>query len=114
MVLVGASAVLGVAPSIPSVALMLVVALVPALVAPLLAARVNDLIPSAQRATILSLSALIAELGTAGVVPLLLGLADLLSPAGAVALAAVLFAAAAFPLLILWRASDRPPAPAVG
>jgi len=104
--LVVACALLGLAPSVPSVALMLVVALVPALVGPLLSARINDLIPSAQRATILSLSALIAELGTAGLVPLLMGSADLLTPALAVALSAALFAAVAVPLLLLWRRSD--------
>ena len=101
-----ATLVLGIAPSIPSVALMLVVALVPALVGPLLTARINGLIPSAQRATILSLSALIAELGTAGLVPLLLWLADQLSPATAIGLSAAIFAVTAVPLLIMWRASE--------
>jgi MFS family permease len=113
-VLVGATLVLGLAPAIPSVGLMLVVALVPALATPLLSARMNDLIPSAQRATILSLSALIAELGTAGLVPLLLGLADVLSPAMAIGLSALLFAAAALPLLIMWRASDPRPRTVTG
>jgi MFS transporter len=110
VVLVGATALLGIAPSIPSVALMLLVALVPALVGPLLMARLNDLIPSAQRATILSLSALVAELGTAGLVPLLMTSADLLSPAIAIGISALVFAVAALPLLLLWRASDPRPA----
>ena len=106
LLLVVACVLLALVPSVPAVALMLVVALVPALVGPLLSARINDLIPSAQRATILSLSAVIAELGTAGLVPLLLGLADLLTPALAIGAAAVVFAAAVFPLLLLWRAAD--------
>jgi MFS family permease len=112
--LIGATAVLGVAPSIPSIGLMLVVALVPALVGPLLMARINDLIPSAQRATILSLGALIAELGTAGLVPLLLGLADALTAPLAIGLSAVVFGLVAFPLLILWRASEPRRRPATG
>jgi MFS family permease len=107
--LIGATVALGVAPSIPSVGLMLVVALVPALVGPLLMARMNDLIPSGQRATILSLGALIAELGTAGLVPLLLGLADALTAPLAIGLSAVLFGVVVFPLLILWRASEPRP-----
>lgn len=107
VVLVVACLLLAAAPSVPSVGLMLVVALVPALVTPLLSARINDLIPSAQRATILSLSALIAELGTAGVVPLLMGLADLRSPALAIGTAAMLFGVAVFPLVLLWWAAGR-------
>jgi len=107
--LIGATVALGVAPSIPSLGLMLVVALVPALVGPLLMARMNDLIPSGQRATILSLGALIAELGTAGLVPLLLGLADALTAPLAIGLSAVLFGVVVFPLLILWRASEPRP-----
>jgi len=103
--LVAACVVLAAAPSLASVALMLVVALVPAVVSPLLMARINDLIPSAQRATILSLTGLISELGTAALVPLLLGLADLLTPALAIGASAVLFAVAVFPLLLLWRAA---------
>ena len=103
--LVAACVVLAAAPSFATVALMLVVALVPAVVSPLLMARINDLIPSAQRATILSLTGLISELGTAALVPLLLGLADLLTPALAIGASAVLFAVAVFPLLLLWRAA---------
>jgi len=108
VLLVSATIALGAVPSVPSVGLMLVVALVPALVGPLLTARLNNFIPSAQRATILSLSALLAELGTAGAVPLLLALADVLSPAIAIGLSASLFAVVAFPLLIVWRATDQP------
>src|SRR5438093_4066731 len=54
--LVGATIVIGALPSIPSIALMLVVALVPSLVGPLLTTRINDIIPTGQRATILSLA----------------------------------------------------------
>ena len=105
LLLVAACVVLAAAPSFASVALMLVVALVPAVVGPLLTARINDLIPSAQRATILSLSGVISELGTAALVPLLLGLADLLTPALAIGSSALVFALAVFPLLLLWRAA---------
>ena len=114
VLLVGAAVLLGAAPSIPSIGLMLVVALAPALVAPLLSARLNSLIPSAQRATILSLSALLAELGIAGVVPLLLALADVLTPAEAIGLSASIFAVVAFPLLVVWHAADPQPRTATG
>ena len=109
--LVGATAILGATPSVPSIGLMLVVALVPSLVGPLLTTRINDVIPTGQRATILSLGALIGELGTAGLVPLLLGLADVVSPPAAIGLSALLFGLVAFPLLVVWRASDREPQP---
>ncbi len=111
--LVGATTILGAAPSVPSIALMLVVALVPSLVGPLLTTRINDVIPTGQRATILSLGALIGELGTAGLVPLLLGLADVVSPPVAIGLSALLFGLVAVPLLVVWRASDRQPQPAI-
>jgi hypothetical protein len=86
---------------------MLVVALVPALVTPLLTARINDLIPSAQRATILSLSALIAELGTAAAVPLLMTAADVLDPPAAMWVSTAVFAIAFVPLWLIWRRADR-------
>lgn len=101
-----ATAILGAFPSVPSIALMLVVALAPALVTPLLSARLNDIIPSAQRATVLSMSALLSELGTAAAVPLLLWLADVLGPSEAVGLAAVLFAILTVPLLVVWRGAE--------
>jgi hypothetical protein len=82
------------------------VALVPALRSPLLLARTNDLIPSAQRATILSLNALLSELGTAAAVPLLLIAADVLSPPQAMGISALLFAIAFLPLWLIWRASE--------
>ena len=71
------------------------------------------MIPTGQRATILSLGALIGELGTAGLVPLLLGLADVVSPPVAIGLSALLFGLVAVPLLVVWRASDRQPQPAI-
>jgi MFS family permease len=101
-----ATLVLGAVPTVPSIALMLVVALVPALVGPLLAARLNDLIPSAQRATILSLSALVSELGVAAAVPLLLGIAEVLDPPTAIGFSAIIFAVAVIPLLIVWRIAE--------
>ncbi len=111
--MVGATLILGTLPSVPSVAFMLVVALVPALVGPLLATRINDLIPSAQRATILSLGALIGELATAGLVPLLLGLADIVSAPKAIGLSALLFGLVALPLMIMWRLADRRQQPVI-
>ena len=106
LLVVAACVVLGVLPSIPSISLMLIVALVPAFVAPLLLARINDLIPSAQRATILSLSALVSELATAGAVPLLMTAAEVLDPPGAVGLSAAVFAIAVVPLWVLWRVAE--------
>jgi len=111
-VLLGATGVLGAFPSIPSIALMLAVALVPALVGPLMSARLNDLIPSGQRATILSLGALLFELGLAVAMPLLLTFADRLGAPGAIGLSAALCAVTVIPLLFVWRAAERRPMPA--
>ena len=102
-----AQVLLGVFPSIPSIALVLLVALVPALLGPLLLARLNDLIPSAQRATILSLSSLIFEVGLAIAMPLLLIAADRVGAPAAIGIAATIFAATAVPLLVTWRVAER-------
>jgi len=106
-VVVVAQVMLGVFPSIPSIGLVLVVALVPALLGPLLMARLNDLIPSAQRATILSLSSLIFEVGLAIAMPLLLIAADRVGAPAAIGIAATIFAATAVPLLVTWRVAER-------
>jgi MFS family permease len=106
-VLVVAQAMLGALPSIPSISLVLLVALVPALLGPLLLARLNDLIPSAQRATILSLSALMFELGLAVAMPLLLIAADGLGAPSAIGISTAIFAATAVPLLVIWRVAER-------
>jgi MFS family permease len=106
-VLVVAQTMLGALPSIPSIGLVLLVALVPALLGPLLLARLNELIPSAQRATILSLSALMFELGLAVAMPLLLTSADRLGAPTAIGISTVIFAATAVPLLVLWRVAER-------
>ena len=111
-VLIAATAVLAVLPSIPSLALMLAVALVPALLTPLLSARLNDLIPSGQRATILSLGALLFELGLAIAMPLLLAFADRFGAPAAIGLSSAIFALTAVPLLFVWRVADRSTAPA--
>jgi MFS family permease len=108
-VLIGATAVLAALPSIPSLALMLAVALVPALLTPLLSARLNDLIPSGQRATILSLGALLFELGLAITMPLLLAFADRFGAPAAIGLSSAVFAVTAVPLLFVWRAAERGP-----
>jgi MFS family permease len=111
-ILIAATAILAVAPSIPSLALMLAVALVPALLTPLLSARLNHLIPSAQRATILSLGALLFELGLAIAMPLLLAFADRFGAPAAIGLSGTVFALTAVPLMFVWRVADRGAAPA--
>jgi len=114
VVLIVASAGLALLPSIPTVALMLAVALVPALCAPLLTARINDLIPSAQRATILSLSALLFELGLAVAMPLLLAAADRFGAPAAIGVATAALALTVLPFLLIWRTSERPASGAAG
>jgi len=111
-VLIAATVILAAVPSIPSLALMLAVALVPALLTPLLSARLNDLIPSAQRATILSLGALLFELGLAVAMPALLAFADRLGPAAAIGLSGLIFAVTTVPLMFVWRTADRSGVPA--
>jgi MFS family permease len=106
-VLLAAQGLLGALPSIPSIGLVLLVALVPALLGPLLLARLNELIPSAQRATILSLSSLMFELGLAVAMPLLLTAADRLGPPTAIGVSTAIFAATAIPLLVMWRVAER-------
>ncbi len=108
-VLIAATAILAALPSIPSLAFMLAVALVPALLTPLLSARLNDLIPSGQRATILSLGALLFELGLAVAMPLLLAFADRFSAPAAIGLSGVVFAVTAVPLMFVWRVAERAP-----
>jgi MFS family permease len=106
-VLIAATALLAAIPSIPSLALMPAVALVPALLTPLLSARLNDLIPSAQRATILSLGALLFELGLAIAMPLLLAFADRFGAPAAVGLSCAIVAVTTVPLMFVWRVADR-------
>jgi MFS family permease len=113
-VLIGATAILAAAPSIPSLALMLAVALVPAVLTPLLSARLNDLIPSGQRATILSLGALLFELGLAVAMPLMLAFADRFGAPAAIGLSGAVFAVTAVPLMFIWRVADRGPSPSEG
>ena len=108
-VLIAATAILAALPSIPSLAFMLAVALVPALLTPLLSARLNDLIPSGQRATILSLGALLFELGLAIAMPLLLAFADRFGAPAAIGLSSAAFALTAVPLMFVWRVADRGP-----
>ena len=111
-VLIAATAILAAFPSIPSLALMLAVALVPALLTPLLSARLNDLIPSGQRATILSLGALLFELGLAIAMPLMLAFADRFGAPAAIGLSSVVFSLTAVPLMFVWRVADRGGTPA--
>jgi hypothetical protein len=107
-VLLVASGGLALFPSIPTIALMLPVALVPALCGPLLTAHLNDLIPSAQRATILSLSALLFELGLAVAMPLLLASADRFGAPAAIGVSTAALALTVLPFLFIWRTSERP------
>jgi MFS family permease len=111
-VFIAATAILAALPSIPSLALMLAVAIVPALLTPLLSARLNHLIPSSQRATILSLGALLFELGLAIAMPLLLAFADRFGAPAAIGLSSAVFGLMAVPLMFVWRVADRGPAPA--
>ena len=107
-----ATALLGLLPSIPALALFVVVALVPAAAQPLLSARLNDMIPSAQRATIISLSALIFELGLAVAIPMLLGLADVFGAPATIGFSAAVYAVTIIPFAILWPVAERKSAPA--
>jgi len=110
VVFIAATALLAALPSIPALALMLAVALVPALLSPLLSARLNDLIPSRQRATILSLGALLFEVGLAIAMPLMLAFADRFGAPAAVGLSSLVFAVTAVPLVFVWRVAERGPA----
>ena len=102
-----AAAVLGWFPSVPVLAFVLVIAIVPATLQPLLSARLNHLIPSTQRATVLSFNGLVTELGLAITFPAMLGLADRLGPPAATGLGAGLFALVVIPLFLLWRSAER-------
>ena len=102
-----AGAILGSLPSIGALVLMLVVAVVPATLQPLLSARLNHLIPSPQRATVLSFNGLVTELGLAITFPAMLGIADLLGAPSATGLGAALFALTVIPLFVLWRSAER-------
>ena len=108
VVFIVTAALLAVLPSIPSLGLMLAIAVVPTLLTPLLSARLNDLIPSGQRATILSLGALLFELGLAIAMPLLLSFADRFGAPAAIGLSGAIFALTAVPLMFVWRVADRP------
>jgi len=103
-----AAAVLGSFPSVPVLAFVFIVAIVPATLQPLLSARLNHLIPSTQRATVLSFNGLVTELGLAITFPAMLALADRLGPPTATGLGAGLFAVVVIPLFVLWRSADRP------
>jgi len=102
-----AGAILGSFPSIGTLVLMLVVAVVPATLQPLLSARLNHHIPSTQRATVLSFNGLVTELGLAISFPAMLGIADLLGAPSATGLGAALFALTVIPLFLLWRSAER-------
>jgi MFS family permease len=107
VVVIAAGALLGSFPSIPALGLVALVALVPAVLQPLLSSRLNDLIPSTQRATILSLNGLVSELGLVATMPTMLWLADSVGAPSAAALSAVLFGSIVIPLFLLWRSAEH-------
>jgi MFS family permease len=109
-----AAAVLASFPSVPVLAFVLVVAIVPATLQPLLSARLNQLIPSSQRATVLSFNGLVTELGLAITFPAMLALADRLGPPAATGLGAGLFALVVVPLFLFWRSAERRTPPRTG
>ena len=69
-------------------------------------ARIHELIPSEQRATILSLGALLFELGLAVAMRLLLVFADRLGAPVAIGISAVIVALTVVPLLVMWRTAE--------
>jgi MFS family permease len=105
-----AATVLGSFPSVPVIAFVLIVAIVPATLQPRLSARLNHLIPSTQRATVLSFNGLVTELGLAITFPGMLALADRLGAPAAMLLGAGLFVLVVAPLFLLWRSGERPSA----
>ncbi len=95
--------------------LFLVVALANGLARPVLSSLLNAEIPSAQRATIISLQSLLWTILLAVVEPLIFVVADTISIAFAIGVAGTVFAAAATLLLALWRrASMRAASPSRG
>jgi hypothetical protein len=114
VVVIAGGSLLGSFPSIPALGLVAVVAIVPAMLQPLLSSRLNDLIPSTQRATILSLSGLVSELGLVVTMPTMLWLADTMGAPLAAALSAILFGSIVIPLFLLWRSAEHSAAPEVG
>jgi len=83
--------------------LFLVVAMANGLARPVLSSLLNAEIPSAQRATIISLQSLLWTILLAVVEPLVFVVADTISIAFAIGVAGTVFAAAAALLLALWR-----------
>jgi hypothetical protein len=79
--------------------LFAVTAALTALARPVLSSMLNDLIPSRQRATVISLQSLLAMLGCGIVQLALFAIADHTSMAFALGLAGLLMATAAVPLL---------------
>ena len=113
VVVIAGGSLLGSFPSIPALGLIALVAIVPAMLQPLLSSRLNDLIPSAQRATILSLNGLVSELGLVVTMPTLLWLADSLGAPSAAAVSAILFGSIVIPLFLLWRSAEHNAVPVI-
>jgi MFS family permease len=106
----GVQVLLWLGASRPAVALFAAAAALGAAVQPIMAAALNDAIPSRQRATVISLQSLLAMLGL-GIVQLgLLSVGERTSMALAVGLAGLLMAALAAPVLALLAGTPAEPA----
>ena len=95
----GCLILLWVGASRPAVILFAVTAALTALARPVLSSMLNDLIPSRQRATVISIQSLIAMLGCGLVQLALFAIADRTNMAFALGLAGLLMVIAAVPLL---------------
>ncbi len=104
-IMVLAQGFLGAAASQVAVVLFLVVSLASALARPVLSVLLNEEIPSAQRATILSLQSLVWTVLLAVFEPGLFTVASHSSLPFAIGLSSVILAGIAMPLLVLWRRS---------
>lgn len=104
-IMVASHALLAVSGSPGALALFAVVSLASALIPPTLSQLLNERIPSAQRATIISLQALLWTLALAVVEPPLLAVASRAGVPFAIGLSGVILAVTALPTLLLWRRS---------
>ena len=114
LAMAGVQVLLWLGASRPAVALFAAAAALGAAVQPVLAAALNDAIPSRQRATVISLQSLLVMLGLGPVQLGLLAVGERTSVVLAVGLAGLLMAALAAPVLALLAGSPaEPAAPAV-
>ncbi|MFT4037721.1 MAG: MFS transporter [Thermomicrobiales bacterium] len=109
-IMAGALLGLGLAASIPALALIGVVSLAAAAVMPVLSAMLNDAIPSARRATIISLQSLVSMLGLAVVQWSFFALSDRVSAPFAAGVSGILLIVLATPVLLALRHAQPAPA----